>query len=228
MPATGWSSLTGRPATARATRFSGSARSRCGDRMRRSTGALGTVRQELPVNATRRSRHPHRPRDDAADDFGVSEDATAWRRVSTRSVRAAGAIRSTHAANDVAAAFSDSRSLARWRRIRARPAAPISTRSTSAAGRYPDDRATARRRHVGRGVIGRQIAVDLSPLGSRPTRSISQSRSAQGMTVIVVDGSAHVARTTTSTPPLAWRIRLLERRQEVRLVRTTAGFRSCR
>ena len=69
------------------------------------------------------------------------------------------------------------------------------------------------------GVIGGQITVMLSPLVAPDALDLAVSLGRQGMAVIVVDTlPAHVSEDDDEYTALAWRIRLLERRREVRLV----------
>jgi hypothetical protein len=68
-------------------------------------------------------------------------------------------------------------------------------------------------------VIGGQITVMLSPLVAPDALDLAVSLGRQGMSVIVVDTlPAHVGEDEDEFTALAWRIRLLERRREVRMV----------
>jgi hypothetical protein len=70
-----------------------------------------------------------------------------------------------------------------------------------------------------RGVIGGQITVLLSPLIAPEALDLAIALGRQGMSVIVVDTLPdHATQNEDQYIELAWRIRLLERRREVRAV----------
>ncbi len=194
-----------------------------GDRMRRINWARSARSGELQVNATRADLDTHIALViDASDDFGVSEGIDGLASSLDASVRAAGAIAEHYAPRGervslrafgtrVAHTVAPGSGRAQLRRIldtlaQVRPGDPGRSGYRTPASRQ-------------RGVIGGQITVMLSPLVAPDALDLAVSLGRQGMTVIVVDTlPAHVSEDDDEYTSLAWRIRLLERRREVRLV----------
>lgn len=208
--------------------FSGIRPFQVGDRMRRINWARSARSGELQVNATRADLDTHIALViDASDDFGVSEGIDGLASSLDASVRAAGAIAEHYAPRGervslrafgtrIAHTVAPGSGRAQLRRIldtlaQVRPGDPGRSGYRTPASRQ-------------RGVIGGQITVMLSPLVAPEALDLAVSLGRQGMTVIVVDTlPAHVSEDDDEYTALAWRIRLLERRREVRLV-LTAGI----
>lgn len=194
-----------------------------GDRMRRINWVRSARSGALQVNATRADLDTHIALViDATDDFGVSGGIDGLASSLDGSVRAAGAIAEHYAPRGervslrvfgtaVALTVAPGSGRAQLRRVldtlaRVRPADAARTGYRTSASRQ-------------RGVIGGQITVMLSPLVAPDALDLAMSLGRQGMAVIVVDTlPAHVSDDDDAFTALAWRIRLLERRREVRLV----------
>jgi len=203
--------------------FSGIRPFQVGDRMRRINWARSARSGELQVNATRADLDTHIALViDASDDFGVSEGIDGLASSLDASVRAAGAIAEHYALRServslrvfgtrIAHTVTPGSGNAQLRRIldtlaQVRPGDPGRSGYRTPASRQ-------------RGVIGGQITVMLSPLVAPDALDLAVSLGRQGMAVIVVDTlPAHVSEDDDEYTALAWRIRLLERRREVRLV----------
>ena len=194
-----------------------------GDRIRRINWVRSARSGELRVNATRADLDTHIALVvDASDDFGVSEGIDGLASSLDGSVRAAGAIAEHYAPRGervslrvfgtaMAHTVAPGSGRAQLRRVldtlaRVRPGDPGRTGYHTPASRQP-------------GAIGGQITVMLSPLVSPDALDLAVSLGRQGKSVIVVDTlPAHVSQDDDEYTALAWRIRLLERRREVRLV----------
>ena len=195
-----------------------------GDRIRRINWMRSARSGDLQVNATRADLDTHIALVvDASDDFGVSEGIDGLASSLDGSVRAAGAIAEHYAPRGervLAARVSGRRWLTRWRRAPAGRSCGGSSTTLSrirpAESGRAGHRTSATRQ---RGAIGGQITVMLSPLVSPDALDLAMSLGRQGMAVIVVDTMpAHVSQDDDEFTALAWRIRLLERRREIRLV----------
>ena len=194
-----------------------------GDRMRRINWARSARSGELQVNATGADLDTHIALViDASDDFGVSEGIDGLASSLDASVRAAGAIAEHYAPRGervslrafgtrVAHTVPPGSGRAQLRRILDTLALVRPADASRGAHRTPAARQ--------RGVIGGQITVMLSPLVAPDALDLAVSLGRQGMSVIVVDTlPAHVGEDEDEFTALAWRIRLLERRREVRMV----------
>jgi uncharacterized protein (DUF58 family) len=197
-----------------------------GDRMRRINWTRSARSGELQVNATRADLDTHIALViDASDDFGVSEGIDGLASSLDVSVRTAGAIAEHYAPRGervslrvfgtrVAHTVPPGSGRAQLRRIldtlaRVRPADASQSTYRTPASRQ-------------RGVIGGQITVMLSPLVAPDALDLAVSLGRQGMSVVLVDTlPAHVIDDEDEYTALAWRIRLLERRREVRMVLAT-------
>lgn len=203
--------------------FAGVRPFRPGDRLRRINWARSARATELQVNATWADVDTHVALlIDATDDFGVSEGIDGRASSLDGAVRAAGAIAEHYAP--------------RGERVSLRTLGPTMTHTVrpgtgrvqlrriletlarvrpSDSGRAPSGVRGARLRSVD----GSQITVMLSPLIAPEALDVVVSLGRQGMTVIVVDTLPdHMTQDEDEYTALAWRIRLLERRRELRLV----------
>lgn len=195
-----------------------------GDRMRRINWIRSARAGELQVDATLADLDTHVALVlDASEDFGTSEGIEGLSSSLDATVRAAGAIAEHYAprgervslrafGSATAHVVPPATGQAQLRRVlhtlaRVRPADP--SRSTyRAPARDP------------RGLTGGQMTVMLSPLIAPDALDYVVSLGRHGMSVIVVDTLPdHVSADDDPYTALAWRIRLLERRRELRLVR---------
>jgi uncharacterized protein (DUF58 family) len=203
--------------------FAGIRPFRAGDRMRRINWTRSARSDELQVNATSADLDTHIALVvDATDDFGISEGIDGLASSLDSAVRAAGAIAEHYAprgervslrvfGTTVAHTVSPGAGRAQLRRI-------LDTLARVAPTTYSRTgyRTSAARQ---RGVIGGQITVLLSPLIAPEALDLAIALGRQGMSVIVVDTLPdHATRDEDRYIALAWRIRLLERRRELRAV----------
>lgn len=203
--------------------FAGIRPFRAGDRLRRINWARSARTNELQVNSTWADLDMHIALlVDTTEDFGVSEGIDGLASSLDGSVRAAGAIAEHFAP--------------RGERVSLRTFPPTRTCSVPpATGRgqlrrvldalarvqvaregQTKYRASATRQG---GFIRGQLTVVLSPLIAPEALDLIVSLGRSGETVIVVDTIPdHVAHDEDELTALAWRIRLLERRRELRVV----------
>ena len=200
--------------------FAGIRPFRPGDRLRRINWARSARSTELQVNSTWADVDTHVALViDATEDFGASEGIDGLASSLDGAVRAAGAIAEHYAP--------------RGERVSLRTFGPTTTHTVRpGTGRLQLRRiletlARVRPSGSGRGtagarsrsVDGNQITVMLSPLIAPEALDLVVSLGRQGMTVIVVDTLPdHITQDDDEYTALAWRIRLLERRRELRLV----------
>lgn len=203
--------------------FSGIRPFHAGDRMRRINWTRSARSNELQVNSTWADLDTHIALViDATDDFGVSEGIDGRASSLDGAVRAAGAIAEHYALRGERVSLrafgttlphtvSPGTGRTQLRRIldtlaRVTPSTLERTGHSTPASRQ-------------RGVVGGQITVLLSPLIAPEALDLAVALGRQGMSVIVVDTLAdHAAHEEDQYLALAWRIRLLERRREVRMV----------
>ncbi len=208
--------------------FAGIRPFRPGDRLRRINWVRSARSNELQVNATWADLDTHIALViDATDDFGVSEGVDGRASSLDGSVRAAGAIAEHYAPRGervslrafgtaTTQAVPPGTGRAQLRRIldtlaRVQPAGGVSAASRGSVAR--------RRAALGSGAIRGQLTVMLSPLIDPDSIDLVVSLGRQGMAVIVVDTLPdHVTDDADQFTALAWRIRLLERRRELRMV----------
>ncbi|HYN32651.1 MAG TPA: DUF58 domain-containing protein [Ilumatobacteraceae bacterium] len=194
-----------------------------GDRMRRINWTRSARSNELQVNSTWADLDTHIALViDATDDFGVSGGIDGLASSLDGAVRAAGAIAEHYAprgervslrvfGTTLAHTVLPGTGRAQLRRI-LDTLARVSPSNLSRTG-Y----ATPASRQ--RGIIGGQITVLLSPLIAPEALDLAVALGRQGMSVIVVDTLPdHATHDDDQYIALAWRIRLLERRREVRMV----------
>jgi uncharacterized protein (DUF58 family) len=203
--------------------FAGIRPFRPGDRMRRINWTRSARSNELQVNSTSADLDTHIALVvDATDDFGISEGIDGLASSLDSTVRAAGAIAEHYAPHGervslrvfgttVAHTVSPGTGRAQLRRILDTLARVTPTTHGRAGYRTPAARQ--------RGVIGGQITVLLSPLIAPEALDLAVALGRQGMSVIVVDTLPdHATQDEDRYIALAWRIRVLERRREVRSV----------
>ena len=203
--------------------FAGIRPFRAGDRMRRINWTRSARSDELQVNSTSADLDTHIALVvDATDDYGISEGIDGLASSLDRAVRAAGAIAEHYAprgervslrvfGSTLAHTVSPGTGRAQLRRI-------LDTLARVAPTTYSRTgyRTSAARQ---RGVIGGQITVLLSPLIAPEALDLAIALGRQGMSVIVVDALPdHATQNEDQYIELAWRIRLLERRRELRAV----------
>jgi uncharacterized protein (DUF58 family) len=196
---------------------------RSGDRLRRINWTRSARSDVLQVNSTWADLDTHIALIvDATDDFGVSEGIDGRASSLDGAVRAAGAIAEHYAprgervslrilGTSMASSVEPGTGRPQLRRIL----------DTLARVRLANQGRGGPRLQVGRlpRGAGDQITVMLSPLIAPEVLDLVVALGRQGTTVIVVDTLPdHVATDTDQITALAWRIRLLERRREVRLV----------
>ena len=194
-----------------------------GDRMRRINWTRSTRSNELQVNSTWSDLDTHIALIiDATDDYGVSEGIDGLASTLDGAVRAAGAIAEHYALRGERVSLrvfgttlphtvSPGSGRAQLRRILDTLARVTPSTLSRTGYRTPASRQ--------RGVVGGQITVLLSPLIVPEALDLAVALGRQGMSVIVVDTFAdHAAQDEDRFIALAWRIRLLERRREVRMV----------
>ncbi len=203
--------------------FAGIRPFQAGDRLRRINWTRSARSNELQVNSTWADLDTHIALViDATDDFGVSEGIDGLASSLDGAVRAAGAIAEHYAPRGERVSLRvfgtttpytvlPGTGRAQLRRIldtlaRVSPSTLNRTGYATPASRQ-------------RGVIGGQITVLLSPLIAPEALDLAVALGRQGMSVIVVDTLPdHAAQDEDRYVELAWRIRLLERRREVRMV----------
>jgi uncharacterized protein (DUF58 family) len=208
--------------------FAGIRQFRAGDRLRRINWTRSARTNSLMVNSTWADLDTHIALViDATDDFGVSEGIDGLASSMDWTVRAAGAIAEHYAPRGERVSlrtFGTRETIsvpprtgqAQLRRIldalaRVHPAGLGPTRYRNPVVRQ-------------RGFTRGQLTVVLSPLIAPDALDLVVSLGQRGMSVIVVDTlPVHIAQDEDPDTALAWRIRLLERRRELRVV-TAAGI----
>ncbi|WP_040495609.1 DUF58 domain-containing protein [Ilumatobacter nonamiensis] len=201
--------------------FAGIRSFRMGDRMRRINWVRSQRAGELQVNATFADLDTHVALViDASDDFGVSEGFEGLSSSLDASVRAAGAIAEHYAPR------GERVSLRTFGSERPHIVPPATGRAqvrrildTLAGVRPSSEWRTGVPAHDPRGVVGQQLTVMLSPLIAPDALDSAVSLGRHGVPVIVIDTLPdHITADEDAYTALAWRIRLLERRQELRMV----------
>jgi len=206
--------------------FAGVRTFRVGDRMRRINWARSARTRDLQVNATWADLDTHVALViDATDDFGASDGIDGSASSLDASVRAGGAIAEHYAPRGERVSLSTfgarvvhevppGTGRAQLRRIldamtRIRPG---------------NDLRAIRAGRLGRPTTGARMTVMLSPLIAPEALDLAMRLGRQGVGVVVIDTLPdHVAEHDDELTALAWRVRLLERRREVRMV-TAAGI----
>ncbi len=204
--------------------FAGLRAFRPGDRMRRINWPRSIRAAELQVNGTWADLDTHVSLViDATDDLGISEGLDGRASSLDVTVRAAGAIAEHYATRGervsmqtfgarVAQTVPPASGRAQLRRVLDQMAR-IQPGGSSAVGR-PAVQQTA----------GGRMTVLLSPLISTEVLDLAVSLGRRGMSVVVIDTlPEHVIEHDDDLTALAWRIRLLERRREIRMV-SSAGI----
>lgn len=199
-----------------------------GDRMRRINWPRSVRSGELQVNSTWADLDTHIALViDATDDFGVSEGIDGLASSLDATVRAAGAIAEHYALRGERVSLrvfgttlphtvGPGSGRPQLRRILEALARVRPSDASRSGYRTPASRQ--------RGVIGGQITVMLSPLIAPDALDLVVSLGRQGMSVVVVDTLAdHVTQDDDEFVALAWRVRRLERRRELRMV-ASAGI----
>ncbi len=207
--------------------FAGIRAFQMGDRMRRINWIRTARSGELQVNATLADLDVHVLLIiDASDDFGVSEGIDGRASSLDSSVRAAGAIAEHYALH------GERLSLRTFGSTLPSTVAPGSgpnqlrrvldtlARIEAVQYNWPTSRGLAVRRF---GAVRGHVAVMLSPLISPEALDLAVSIGRRGTAVIVIDTLPDDLVHDDVYTSLAWRIRLLERRQEVRAV-SAAGI----
>lgn len=190
-----------------------------GDRMRRINWNRSLRSEELQVNATWADQDTHVALViDVGEDLGVSEGIEGNASSLDTTVRAAGALAEYYVRRgnrvslrsfdpSVRIAIPPAAGQAHLRRVLdtlARVNAPVG-RFSSAAGRT---------------LSNAEVTIILSPLASAEALERAVLLSRRGGAVVVIDTLPnHVAEADDPLLALAWRIRLLERRRELRLAR---------
>ena len=203
--------------------FAGIRPFRAGDRMRRINWPRSVRTGGLQVNSTWADLDTHVALlIDASDDFGVSEGIDGLASSLDGAVRAAGAIAEYYAPR------GDRVSLRTFGGKRTRAVRPGTGRAQlrrilEALARVApagSSRISARGSSGRRiGLVDAQLVVMLSPLISPDALDLVVELGRQGVVVIVVDTLPdHVTQDADPYIALAWRIRLLERRRELRMV----------
>lgn len=210
--------------------FAGVRSFRSGDRMRRINWTRSARTDELQVNATWADLDTHVALLlDAIDDFGTSEGIDGRASSLDASVRAAGAITEHYAPRGervslrtfgatTAHSVPPGTGRTQLRRVldtlaRVRPAADARA-----------DRSPVTARSLARRADGGRMTVMLSPLIAPEALDIAMTLGRRGLAVVVIDTLPdHVVVHDDEYTALAWRIRLLERRRELRMV-TAAGI----
>ena len=202
--------------------FAGLRAFRAGDRMRRINWPRSIRVGELQVNGTWADLDTHVALlIDATDDLGISEGIDGRASSLDITVRAAGAIAEHYATRGervslatfggrVAHAVPPASGRAQLRRVLDRMARiqPGGTGGPSAAGRLAVRQSS-----------GSRMTVLLSPLISPEVLDQAVSLGRRGMAVVVIDTLPdHVIDHDDDLTAIAWRIRLLERRREIRMV----------
>lgn len=203
--------------------FAGIRQFHVGDRMRRINWTRSIRAGELHVNSTWADLDTHIALVvDATEDFGLSEGVDGLASSLDGSVRAAGAIAEHYALR------GERVSMRAFGTVVARSVRPASGRAqlrrildTLALVRPADTARTGYRTPAAqaRGTSGGRMTVMLSPLIAPEALDLAMSLGRHGMPVIIVDTLPdHVTDDDDPFTALAWRIRLLERRRELRLV----------
>jgi uncharacterized protein (DUF58 family) len=206
--------------------FAGVRTFRPGDRMRRINWMRSARSNELQVNATWADLDAHVALViDATDDVGTSGGIDGAASSLDTSVRAAGAI---------AEHYTPRGERVSLRTFGARIVHEVPTGTgraqlrrildTLARVRPGTDLRTIRAGNLGRGGTGGRMTVMLSPLIAPEALGLAVELGRRGAAVVVIDTLPdHVAEHDDELTALAWRVRLLERRREVRKV-TAAGI----
>jgi len=197
-----------------------------GDRMRRINWSRSARTNELQVNAAWADLDTHVTLlIDATDDFGASGGVDGAASSLDASVRAAGAIAEHYAPRGervsmrtfgarVVHEVPAGTGRAQLRRI-------LDTMTRIRAGH---DVRAIRPGAIGRRAGGGRMTVMLSPLIAPEALDLAVRLGRQGVGVVVIDTLPdHIAEHDDPLMALAWRVRLLERRREVRMV-TAAGI----
>ena len=208
--------------------FAGIRPFRAGDRLRRINWGRSARTSALLVNSTWADLDTHIALVlDATDDFGVSEGIDGLASSMDWTVRAAGALAEHYAprGDRVSIRTFGTRTTVSvppgTGRSQLRRILEALARVHPASGGPTTDRTPAARQ---RGFVRGQLTVVLSPLIAPDALDMAVSLGQRGMSVIVVDTlPAHVGEEDDEYTALAWRIRLLERRRELRVV-TAAGI----
>ena len=202
--------------------FAGLRAFRAGDRMRRINWPRSIRVGELQVNGTWADLDTHVAlMIDATDDLGISEGIDGRASSLDITVRAAGAIAEHYATRGervslatfggrIAHAVPPASGRAQLRRVLDQMARiqPGGTGGPSAAGRLAVRQSS-----------GSRMTVLLSPLISPEVLDQAVSLGRRGMAVVVIDTlPEHVFDHDDELTAIAWRIRLLERRREIRMV----------
>ena len=194
-----------------------------GDRMRRINWPRSIRAGELHVNSTWADLDTHIALViDATEDFGLSEGVDGLASSLDGAVRAAGAIAEHYVLR------GERVSVRAFGTVVARAVPPATGRAqlrrildTLALMRPADTARTGYRTPASqaRRAVGGRMTVMLSPLIAPEALDLAMTLGRHGMPVIVVDTLPdHVVDHDDPFTALAWRIRLLERRREVRIV----------
>jgi len=207
--------------------FAGIRPFRAGDRMRRINWPRSIRTGELKVNSTWADLDTHVALlIDATDDFGVSEGIDGLASSLDRAVRAAGAIAEYYAPRGDRVSLRTFGS-AMTNSVRPGTGRIQLRRILEALARVtPGNSRPSSSTMVSRGSRGRtflrfdaQLVVMLSPLIAPDALDLAVELGRQGVAVIIVDTLPdHVIQDDDEYIALAWRIRLLERRRELRMV----------
>ncbi|MGB0112697.1 MAG: DUF58 domain-containing protein [Ilumatobacteraceae bacterium] len=206
--------------------FAGMRRFRAGDRMRRINWPRSVRSGELQVNATWSDLDTHIALVlDATDDYGASDGIDGRASSLDGSVRAAGAIAEHYALRGERVSLRIVGSAAKASLTPASGQTQLRrVLDTLASVRASDVRRTGARNAAVNHVapVGGQMTIMLSPLISPDVLDLAVSMGRQGASVIVVDTLPdHVTTDDDAYTALAWRVRLLERRRELRHVLAT-------
>ncbi len=204
--------------------FAGIRPFRAGDRMRRINWPRSVRTGGLQVNSTWADLDTHVALlIDASDDFGVSEGIDGLASSLDGAVRAAGAIAEHYAPR------GDRVSLRTFGRARTYSVRPGTGRGQlrrileTLARMTPEDSSrTGSSGSTGRqlGRLDAELVVMLSPLIAPEALDLAVELGRRGMMVVIVDTlPEHVVQDEDPYVALAWRIRLLERRRELRMVK---------
>lgn len=206
--------------------FAGVRAFRPGDRMRRINWMRSARSNELQVNATWADLDAHVALViDATDDFGTSGGIDGAASSLDASVRAAGAIAEHYALRGERVSL---------RTFGARVVHEVPTGTgrvqlrrildTMARVRPGGNLRAIRPGSLGRGATSGRMTVMLSPLIAPEALGVAVELGRRGAAIVVIDTLPdHVVEADDHLTALAWRVRLLERRREVRKV-TAAGI----
>jgi uncharacterized protein (DUF58 family) len=199
--------------------FAGLRAFRPGDRMRRINWPRSVRVGELQVNGTWADLDTHVALVvDATDDLGISEGIDGRASSLDVTVRAAGAIAEHYATR------GERVSLSTFGGRIGQNVAPASGRAQlrrmlDRMARIQPGGAAGAGRHAVRQTTGSKMTVLLSPLISPEVLDQAVSLGRHGLSVVVIDTlPEHVIEHDDDLTALAWRIRLLERRREIRMV----------